>query len=108
MNTKKNVLRAAVAATALAVGLTVTGCSCTTTPRATTEQWCEQDSTDELKPDWECETGMADREWEPDTDKPKSKKKPNKTQAPAGVVIKTPAKPTTPKKTTQAPRPTRR
>ncbi|MET7772732.1 hypothetical protein [Nocardia sp. NPDC005366] len=45
-----------------------------------TERWCEFDRGDVLVENWHCEQNQAGYEWEPDHDKPKVKKKPNKTK----------------------------
>lgn len=59
----------ATAATLLAVALSVSACD-------RTDRWCERDATDEVVDNSYCDQGMAGYEWEPDHDKPKSKKKP--------------------------------
>lgn len=43
-----------------------------------TERWCELDRGDVLVENYHCEQNEAGYEWEPDHDKPKTKKKPNK------------------------------
>ncbi|GGK40436.1 hypothetical protein [Nocardia camponoti] len=42
------------------------------------QRWCERDQGDVLVSNSYCEKGIAGYEWEPDHDKPKYKKKPNK------------------------------
>lgn len=44
-----------------------------------TERWCELDRGDVLVENYHCEQNKPGYEWEPDHDKPKTKKKPIKT-----------------------------
>ncbi|WP_232541968.1 hypothetical protein [Nocardia bovistercoris] len=44
------------------------------------QRWCELDRGDVLVENWHCEQNQPGYEWEPDHDKPKSKKKPIKTK----------------------------
>ncbi|MBF6357075.1 hypothetical protein IU449_21435 [Nocardia higoensis] len=57
---------------ALAATVGVSACS-------KTERWCELDRGDVLVENYHCENNEPGYEWEPDHDKPKSKKKPIKT-----------------------------
>lgn len=56
---------------AVVATLSVSGCG-------KTERWCELDRGDVLVENWHCEQNQTGYEWEPDHDKPKAKKKPNK------------------------------
>ncbi|WP_062989632.1 hypothetical protein [Nocardia anaemiae] len=60
-------------AIAVAAGLGLTACG-------KTERWCERDQDDAVVENWRCEQNLAGYEWEPDHDKPKTKKKPNKSK----------------------------
>ncbi|WP_329414704.1 hypothetical protein OG563_18285 [Nocardia vinacea] len=60
-------------AIAVAAGFGLTACG-------KTERWCERDQGDVLVENWHCEQNLAGYEWEPDHDKPKTKKKPIKSK----------------------------
>ncbi|WP_327097755.1 hypothetical protein OIE68_02420 [Nocardia vinacea] len=60
-------------AIAVAAGLGLTACG-------KTERWCERDQGDVVVENWHCEQNLAGYEWEPDHDKPKTKKKPIKSK----------------------------
>ncbi|MEV0709570.1 hypothetical protein [Nocardia aurea] len=62
---------AIVLGVALSATLGLTSCS-------KSERWCELDRGDVLVENYHCEQNQAGYEWEPDHDKPKVKKKPNK------------------------------
>lgn len=81
----------------------LTGCS-------KTERWCEFDNDRDpevVVENWKCELGMPDHEWEPESDKPKYKFKPNKTKKPATVLMQT-VPPTTTARPTPAAPPTKK
>ncbi|HLS78154.1 MAG TPA: hypothetical protein VK083_15335 [Nocardia sp.] len=44
------------------------------------ERWCELDRGDVIVENYHCEQNKPGYEWEPDSDKPKTKKKPIKTK----------------------------
>ena len=74
-----NRVGAALAGVALAAGLALTGCA------KPAERWCEFDNDRDpeyVVANWECESGLPDREWEPESDKPKYKFKPSKAKKP--------------------------
>lgn len=75
MRMRQHRIRAAAAALGLAVvaSLGVSACS-------KTERWCELDRGDVIVENYHCEQKQPGYEWEPDSDKPKSKKKPIKTK----------------------------
>lgn len=80
----------ALAGAALIVSVALTGCA------KKTEPWCEFDNDRDpeyVVANWECEVGLPDREWEPESDKPKYKFKPSKAKKPATVTNR----PTVPK-----------
>ncbi|MFI6366740.1 hypothetical protein ACIBG0_28775 [Nocardia sp. NPDC050630] len=60
-------------AIAVAAGFGLTACG-------KAERWCERDQGDVLVENWHCEQNLAGYEWEPDHDKPKTKKKPIKSK----------------------------
>lgn len=70
----RNRIRAALLSAAVAASaVSLVGCG-------KTERWCELDRGDVVVENWHCEGGDPAFEWEPDHDKPKYKKKPNKTK----------------------------
>lgn len=66
-------MRTAAITFAVAVAATLSATSC-----SRTERWCELDQGDVVVANWHCEQTLEGYEWEPDHDKPKHKKKPNK------------------------------
>lgn len=69
----------ALAGAALVAGLALTGCA------KPAERWCEFDNDRDpeyVVANWECESGLPDREWEPESDKPRYRFKPSKAKKP--------------------------
>ncbi|WP_327114073.1 hypothetical protein OHB12_33385 [Nocardia sp. NBC_01730] len=68
-------IHATMVALGIAVAATLSLSAC-----GKTERWCELDRGDVVVENWHCEQNLSGYEWEPDHDKPKVKKKPNKTK----------------------------